>query len=92
MKEWQQELREELQSGLVACTEDGRETQVGLDFEVKDGALCLEWKDGENQQWHLTIPHATLMAVASAMAKRLYPTPEPRRRRKSTSGGARSEE
>ena len=84
MNEWQKELEEELRPGLVAYTEDGRETQVRLDFDFKDGTLCLEWKDGENQQWYLTIPHATLMALTNAMVKRLYPRAQPRRRRKAT--------
>jgi len=80
MKEWQKELREELQSGLVAYSEDGRETHVGLDFDPKDGSLLLEWKDSDDQQWHLTIPHATLMAVMNAMGKRLYPSARRKRR------------
>jgi len=84
MNEWQKELEEELRPGLVAHTEDGQETQVGLDFDSKDGTLCLEWRDGENQQWYLTIPHATLMALTNAMVKRLYPRAQPRRRRKAT--------
>jgi len=84
MSEWQKELREELGSGLVAYTEDGRETQVRLDYDAKDGSLGLEWQDGENQQWHLTIPHATLMALMDAMAKRLYPSARSRRRKKAT--------
>jgi len=84
MNEWQKALREELRLGLVAYTEDGRETQVRLDFDFKDGTLCLEWEDGDDQQWYLTIPHATLMALMGAMAKRLYPTARPRRRTKGT--------
>ena len=84
MNESQKALKEELRPGLVAYTEDGRETEVRLAFDFKDGTLCLEWKDGENQQWHLTIPHATLMALTNAMVKRLYPRAQPRRRRKAT--------
>jgi len=80
MNEWQKALREELRLGLVAYTEDGRETQVRLDFDSKDGTLCLEWKDGDDQQWYLTIPHETLMALTGAMVKRLYPSARPRRR------------
>jgi hypothetical protein len=80
MNEWQDALREELRSGLVAYTEDGRETQVRLDFDSKDGTLCLEWKDGDDRQWYLTIPHATLMALTTAMVKRLYPSARHRRR------------
>jgi hypothetical protein len=82
MDEWQKELREELASGLVAYSDDGRETQVRLDFDSQDGTLRLEWEDGENQQWHLIIPHATLMALMDAMAKRLYPSARTRRRKK----------
>jgi hypothetical protein len=92
MKEWQQELREELQSGLVAYTEDGRETRVELEFDPQAGALDLQWKDADDRQWHLTIPHAMLMAVMDAMAKRLYPTARSKRRTKGTGGGARSGE
>jgi hypothetical protein len=80
MKEWQKELREELQSGLVACSEDGRETHVDLGFDVKDGSLLLEWEDGDDQRWDLTIPHTTLMAVMNAMGKRLYPSARRKRR------------
>ncbi|NIN66191.1 MAG: hypothetical protein GTO63_16155 [Anaerolineae bacterium] len=80
MNGWQKALREELEPGLVAYTEDGRETQVSLDFDFKDGALSLEWKDGDDQQWFLTIPYATLMALTQAMVKRLYPSARPRRR------------
>lgn len=80
MKEWEKALREELDSGLVAYTEDGRETQVTLDYDFKDGTLSLEWKDGDDQQWFLTIPHATLMALTNAMVKRLYPSARPGRR------------
>jgi hypothetical protein len=80
MKEWQKELREELEPGLIAHSEDGRETKVDLDFDAKDGSLRLEWKDGDDQRWHLTIPHSTLMAVMNAMAKRLYPSARHRRR------------
>jgi len=82
MNEWQKELREELRSGLVAYTEDGREAQVRLDFDSKDGTLGLEWKDADDQQWYLSIPYATLMALTNAMVKRLYPRADPRRRRK----------
>jgi hypothetical protein len=82
MKEWERELRDELRPGQVAYTEDGQETPVRLDFDSRDGALCLEWEDGENQQWHLIIPHATLMALMDAMAKRLYPSARTRRRKK----------
>jgi hypothetical protein len=92
MKEWQRELRKELQPGLVARTEDGRETPVELDFDPQAGALRLEWKDAENRQWHLTIPHAMLMAVMEAMAKRLYPTARSKRRTKGAGGGTRSKE
>ena len=84
MSEWQKELREELGSGLVAYTEDGQEIPVRLDFDSKAGALRLQWEDGENQQWHLIIPHATLMALMDAMAKRLYPSARSRRRKKAT--------
>jgi hypothetical protein len=80
MKEWEKALREELDSGLVAYTEDGRETQVTLDYDFKDGTLSLEWKDADDQQWFLTIPHATLMALTNAMVKRLYPSARPGRR------------
>jgi hypothetical protein len=80
MKEWQKELTEELEPGLVAHSEDGRETHVDLDFDAKDGSLRLEWKVTDDGQWHLTIPHATLMAVVNAMAKRLYPSTRHRRR------------
>ena len=80
MNEWQKALEEELRSGLVAYTEDGREAQVRLDYDSKDGTLCLEWKDGDDQQWYLTIPYATLMALTHAMVKRLYPSEHPRRR------------
>ncbi len=92
MKDWQKALSEELQSGLVAYTEDGRETQVRLDFDSKGGTLCLEWEDGDDQQWYLTIPYAMLMALTEPMVKRLYPAARPRRRKKGTSGGARSKE
>ena len=92
MKEWQEELREELRSGLVAYTEDGRETPVRLDYDAKNGALYLEWHDADEQQWHLTIPHTTLMAVASAMVKRLYPTRDPTRRKKARGAESRSED
>jgi hypothetical protein len=92
MKEWQQELREELRSGLVAHSEDGRETQVESDFDPRDGTLCLEWKDADDQQWHLTIPHTMLMALMDAMAKRLYPTARSKRRTKGAGGAARSKE
>jgi hypothetical protein len=74
MNEWQKALREELQSGLIAYTEDGRETQVRVDFDSKDGTLDLEWRDEDDQQWHLTIPYSTLMALTTAMVKRLYPS------------------
>jgi hypothetical protein len=80
MKEWEKALREELESGLVAYTEDGRETQVRLDYDFKEGTLSLQWKDGDDQQWFLTIPHATLMALTQAMVKRLYPSARPRPR------------
>jgi hypothetical protein len=80
MTEWQKALEEELRSGLIAHTEDGQETQVGLDYDSKDGTLRLEWKDENDQPWHLIIPHGMLMALMSAMAKRLYPTARPRRR------------
>jgi hypothetical protein len=80
MNDWQKALREELRSGLIAHTEDGLEAQVGLDYDAEDGRLHLEWKDANDQQWHLIIPHAMLMALMSAMAKRLYPTARPRRR------------
>jgi hypothetical protein len=80
MNEWQKALREELRSGLVAYTEDGRETQVRLDFDFKEGTLSLVWKDGDDQQWFLTIPYATLVALSQAMVKRLYPSARPRRR------------
>jgi hypothetical protein len=80
MDEWQKALREKLRSGLVAYREDGRETQVSLDFDFKDGTACLEWKDSDDQQWYLTIPYATLMALADAMVKRLYPSARRRRR------------
>jgi hypothetical protein len=82
MNDWQKELREELASGLVAYAEDGQETQVGLDFDSKDGTLRLEWEDGENQRWHLIIPYTTLMALMDAMVKRLYPSARTRRRKK----------
>lgn len=82
MNEWQKALREELRPGLVAYTEDGRETHVGLDFDFKDGTLRLQWKDPDDQQWYLTIPYATLMALTHAMVKRLYPSARPRRRTK----------
>jgi hypothetical protein len=80
MNGWQEELREELRSGLVAYTEDGRETQVRLDFDSKEGTLSVEWKDADDQQWHLTIPYAMLMALTNAMVKRLYPSARRRRR------------
>jgi hypothetical protein len=80
MNEWQKALEEELGSGLVAYAEDGREAQVGLDYDPKDGTLDLQWEDENDQQWHLTIPHATLMALTNAMVKRLYPTARPRQR------------
>jgi hypothetical protein len=80
MNEWQKALREELRSGLVAYTEDGQETPVGLDFDFKEGMLSLGWKDGDDQQWFLTIPYATLVALTQAMVKRLYPSARPRRR------------
>ncbi|HUW97167.1 MAG TPA: hypothetical protein VMW58_15405 [Anaerolineae bacterium] len=82
MKEWQKELRQELESGLVAYTEDGQEIPVRLDFDSQDGTLRLEWEDGENQQWHLTIPYTTIMALMDAMVKRLYPSARTRRRKK----------
>jgi hypothetical protein len=82
MTEWQKKLEEELRSGLIAHTEDGLEAQVGLDYDSKDGKLRLEWKDENDQLWHLVIPHATLMALTNAMVKRLYPTARPRRRDK----------
>jgi hypothetical protein len=84
MSEWQKDLREALGSGLVAHSEDGRETQVSLDFDSRDGTLRLEWKDADDQQWHLTIPYATVMALTNAMVKRLYPRAKPRGRRKDT--------
>ncbi len=84
MNEWQKALREELRSGLVACTADGRETPVRLDFDIKAGTLCLEWKDGADQQWSLTIPYATLVALTEAVVKRLYPTARRGRRTKAT--------
>jgi hypothetical protein len=90
MSEWQKELREELRSGLVAYAEDGRKTEVSLDFDAKAGTLRLEWEDAESQPWFLTIPHATLMALMSAMAKRLYPTAPSKRRAKATGGEGRS--
>ena len=80
MNDWQKALEEELRSGLVAHTEDGREAQVRLNYDSKDGTLRLEWKDENDQLWHLIIPHATLMALAGAMVKRLYPMARPRRR------------
>jgi hypothetical protein len=92
MKEWQKELREELQSRLVADTDDGRETQVEVDFDPQAGALALQWKDAENRQWGMAIPHAMLVAVMDAMAKRLYPTARSKRRTKGTGRGARSRE
>jgi len=82
MTEWQKKLEEELRSGLIAHTEDGLEAQVGLDYDSKDGKLRLEWKDENDQLWHLVIPHATLMALTNAMVKRLYPKARPRRRDK----------
>jgi hypothetical protein len=85
MDDWQEELREELRSGLVAYSEDGRETPVRLGFDSKAGALRLEWEDSESQQWKLTIPHATLMALMDAMAQRLYPSARTRRRTKGKS-------
>lgn len=80
MNEWQKALREELGSELIAYREDGRETQVRLDFDFQDGTASLEWKDGENQQWYLTIPYATLMALTDVMVKRLYPSARLKRR------------
>jgi hypothetical protein len=92
MSEWQKELEEELRSGLVAYAEDGREIQVGLDFDAKEGTLRLQWEDADNQPWFLTIPHDTLMALMNAMAKRLYPTARSKGRTKATGGEGRSEE
>jgi hypothetical protein len=92
MSEWQKELREELGSGLVAYAEDGRETEVSLDFDSKAGALRLQWEDAESQLWFMTIPHDTLMALMNAMAKRLYPTARSRRRTKGTGKEGRSRE
>jgi hypothetical protein len=80
MNEWQKPLTEELRSGLVAYTEDGRETQVRLDFDFKDGTARLEWKDSDDEQWYLTIPYATLMALTDVMVKRLYPSARLKRR------------
>jgi hypothetical protein len=80
MDEWQRALREELRSELVAYREDGREAPVRLDFDFKDGTASLEWRDGENQRWHLTIPYATLMALTDVMVKRLYPSARLKRR------------
>jgi hypothetical protein len=82
MTEWQKKLEEELRPGLIARAQNGREAQVGLHYNSKDGTLRLAWKDEDDQQWHLTIPHATLMTLTNAMVKRLYPTAHPRRRSK----------
>ncbi len=49
MREWQQELTEQLQPGLVARTEDGQEAWVESDFDPQAGALGLQWKDLENR-------------------------------------------
>jgi hypothetical protein len=65
---------------------------VELDFDPQAGALGLQWKDSDDQQWRLAIPHAMLMAVMDAMAKRLYPTARSKRRTKGADGGARSKE
>jgi hypothetical protein len=92
MSEWQKELREELGSGLVAYAEDGRETEVSLDFDSKAGTLRLEWEDAANQPWFVTVPHETLMALMNAMAKRLYPTARSKGRTKATRGEGRSKE
>lgn len=88
MSEWQQALREALQSRLVAHAEDGRETQAWLEFDQKSGTVRLEWKDDDDQRWHLTIPHAVLMALTKAMMERLYPV---RRRRTGRDGAGRGD-
>jgi hypothetical protein len=88
MSEWQQALTEALKPGLVARTEDGRETQARFEFDHQSGAVRLEWKDDDDQRWHLTIPHAVLMALANAMMERLYPV---RRRRASRDRAGRGD-
>jgi hypothetical protein len=88
MSEWQQALREALQSGLVAHAEDGRETQARLEFDHQSGTVRLEWKDDDDQPWHLIIPHAVLMALTKAMMERLYPV---RRRRTGRHGAGRGD-
>jgi hypothetical protein len=92
MSQWEKELEEELRSGLVARAEDGRDTEVTLDFDSKAGTLRLGWEDAEDQPWFVTIPHETLMAVMNAMAKRLYPTARSKRRTKAARGEARSKD
>ncbi len=83
MSEWQQSLTEALEPGLVAHSEDGRATQARLEFDHQSGAVRVEWKDDHDQRWHLTIPHAVLVALTKAMMERLYPV-----RRKRTHGDA----
>jgi hypothetical protein len=81
MSEWQHALTEALEPGLVAHSEDGRETQARLEFDHKSGAVRLEWEDDHDQRWHLTIPHAVLVALTKAMMERLYPVRRKRTRR-----------
>jgi hypothetical protein len=88
MSEWQHALAEALEPGLVAHSEDGRETQARLEFDNKSGAVRIEWEDDHNQRWHLTIPHAVLVALTNAIMERLYPV---RRKRTHRDGAARGD-
>jgi hypothetical protein len=73
MSESQHALTEALEPGLIAHSEDGRETQARLEFDNKSGAVRIEWEDDHDRRWHLTIPHAVLVALTKAMMERLYP-------------------
>jgi len=81
MSEWQHALTEALEPGLVAHSEDGRETQARLEFVYKRRAVRFEWEDDHHLPCHLTTPHAVLVASTKAMMDRLYPVRRKRTRR-----------
>ena len=67
--EWKVALRAELGLSLTAYTEGGNESAVSLGPDFKEGIVVLEWEDDTGMIWLLTIPNATLQALAGAMKK-----------------------
>jgi len=62
-------LREQLELGLTAYTEEGAETAITMDLCFKEGELNLSWVDSEGEAWYLVIRVETLLALAEAMRK-----------------------